>query len=831
MITLLQENSVRWRYWFALLAIVVWYMAFGIDSALGVWPLLLLMIALFFRWQLRRQTHELRQQLQKQKQIEEALRQSEERLTKVLEILPVGVWITDRKGTILHGNQAGQTIWAGARYVGPEQFHEYKAWWLATGKRITPEEWGATRAITQGEVSCEEEIEIECFDGTRKIILNWAAPILSPEQQIEGAVAVNQDITRRKHAEEELQTKAEEQEWLLKSMINAFVIFQSVLNEQGQFISYCFEYINDAYEHITGVKLADVRGKTVHEVWPETEPAWVENYGAVAMTGVPREFDLYHAPTAKLYHCRVYRPWNTTARFCVVFEDITERKRNEEALREEHQLLSSVFNASPMGMFCLDRDSRVTLWGPAAEQMFGWKTEEVIGKFNPIVPAEKATEFFVLYKTVLEGNSIFSKEVRRQRKNGMFIDIYLSVSPLRKADGAITGAIGMFIDITERKQAEEALRASEARFRSYIDYAPNGVFIADEQGCYLEVNPAACKMTGYSAEELLRMRIADLALPKSFEAVPAHFQQVIQTGQASGEFPFRHKSGEIRYWSVEAVKLSPTRFMGFTQDVTDRMQAEAEILRLNAALEQRVAERTDQLEAANKELERFAYVTSHDLKAPLRGISQLAGWLLADYANVLDANGQKLCTLLSGRVKRMDALIDGILQYSRIGRISNAPEPTALAEIIADVLEMLDPPATIRISIPPNLPVVKGDRIRLSQVFQNLLSNALNFMDKPDGRITIGCKDGGAFWMLSVSDNGPGISPQHHERIFQIFQTLHARDEHESTGIGLAIVKKIVELHGGTIWVESAPGQGSTFFFTLPKTSDQDWCTGSSTQE
>ena len=259
------------------------------------------------------------------------------------------------------------------------------------------------------------------------------------------------------------------------------------------------------------------------------------------------------------------------------------------------------------------------------------------------------------------------------------------------------------------------------------------------------------------------------------------------------------------------------RMTGTHTDITERKQTEAEIRRLNAELEARVQQRTAALEAANKELQAFAYVVSHDLKTPLRGISQIAYWLSNDYANLFDAEGQELIELMIARVKRMDSLIDGILAYSRIGRVESASEPVSLSEVVQEALELLTLPADISITIETELPTVIGDIVRLTQVFENLLSNAIKFMDKPAGRIRIGCVSDGDFWKCYVADNGPGIDSKYHERIFRIFQTLAPRDVHESTGIGLTLAQKIIEFCGGKIWVESEIGKGSTFFFTLPK--------------
>jgi len=236
--------------------------------------------------------------------------------------------------------------------------------------------------------------------------------------------------------------------------------------------------------------------------------------------------------------------------------------------------------------------------------------------------------------------------------------------------------------------------------------------------------------------------------------------------------------------------------------------------------EQRRTELLEEVKNANQELRDFAYIVSHDLKAPLRGINALANWISTDYADKLDQNGREQMNLLVAQVKRMHSLVDGILQYSRVGHIKEEKIQVDLNVLVTKVIDMVTPPENIAITIENELPVVECEQTRIIQVFQNLLSNAVKYMDKPKGQIKVGCVEENGFWKFSVADNGPGIEEKHFEKIFQIFQTLFPRDEIESTGIGLSVAKKIIEMYGGKIWVESEVANGSTFFFTFPRTRD-----------
>jgi signal transduction histidine kinase len=241
-------------------------------------------------------------------------------------------------------------------------------------------------------------------------------------------------------------------------------------------------------------------------------------------------------------------------------------------------------------------------------------------------------------------------------------------------------------------------------------------------------------------------------------------------------------------------------------------------------LEQMVKERTERqtellekVDNINRELKDFASIVSHDLKAPLRGIKSLATWILDDCSDKLGEQANEQMNLLLGRVERMYNLIEGVLQYSRAGRTEEQIVQVNLDDFIPEAIDMLVPPKNISITIEDNMPVIECAETHVMQLFQNLLSNAIKYMDKPKGQIKVGCVEQDGFWKFSIADNGPGIEEKHFEKIFEMFQALSVSEEFEGTGVGLTVAKKIVELYGGNIWVESQIGKGSTFYFTLPK--------------
>ncbi|WP_428938375.1 sensor histidine kinase [Fontivita pretiosa] len=257
-------------------------------------------------------------------------------------------------------------------------------------------------------------------------------------------------------------------------------------------------------------------------------------------------------------------------------------------------------------------------------------------------------------------------------------------------------------------------------------------------------------------------------------------------------------------------------------DITDRKLADmARLKRARASLRRRAEQLlvlARQLKQRNAELDQFAYITTHDLRAPLRGIANLSRWIEEDLGDRFTPEAHQQMELLRGRVQRMESLIDAILQYSRAGRTRLKSQRVDVRELVSDVVDLLAPPPGFTIEIGSPLPVLETDPVPLQQVFMNLIGNAIKHHNQPQqGRVTITCRDAGELYEFAVSDNGPGIDPQYHERIFVIFQTLAPRDKVEGTGVGLALVQKLVERQGGRVSVESELGAGATFRFTWPK--------------
>ncbi len=370
-------------------------------------------------------------------------------------------------------------------------------------------------------------------------------------------------------------------------------------------------------------------------------------------------------------------------------------------------------------------------------------------------------------------------------------------------------------------------RAGEAEFRYLFMNHPHPMWVYDLKTlAFLEVNDAAIEHYGYSRDEFLHLRISDIRPPEDMTALRRHMASQRVGLQKSGHWRHRLKDG--RLIDVEITSHS-IRFAGraaivvSAQDISDRLKAEDEIYRLNAELERRVEERTAQLEAANRDLEAFSYSVSHDLRAPLRSVSGFAQVLLEDYAAALPPEAQRYLLRMQDGARRMGQLIDDLLAFSRLGRqplVLRAISPTAIARQALDMLEAEQRNRRITITI-DGMPDCQADPALLLQVYVNLLANALKFTRTRDAaEIHIGWRaeataDGAERPVYFVRDNGVGFDPRYADKLFGVFQRLHAASEYEGTGVGLATVQRIIQRHGGTIWAAAQPDKGAVFSFTL----------------
>lgn len=533
------------------------------------------------------------------------------------------------------------------------------------------------------------------------------------------------------------------------------------------------------------------------------------------------------------------------ARMVGTAQDITKRREAdarertlaiEQAARAEaetaEERVRTILESISDAFFAMDREWRLTYVNRATEELLGKPASQLVGHLlMEAFPDTPDGAFHSRYKEVLAAG----RPAEFEAYHPVFDDWY-EVRAFPSEDG-----LSVYLhDITDRKRAEERLKASEARYRFLADSIPQQIWTSSPDGQLDYVNKVVVDFFGVDEAELLGQRWLERVHPDDVDEAVARWGDSIASGDPY-EVEFRLRDAEdVHRWHLARAVAQRDRqghvvkWFGTNTYVHDQKEAEQERDRAMEELERIThllsSERTNleaqarelrrtarALKKSNEDLDRFAYIASHDLKAPLRGIANLSAWLAEDLGDHLDEDTEEYVRLLQGRVHRMEALIDGILQYSRAGRTQEDPEEVDVGELVRDILDLLDPPPHFRIEVAEWWPVIHSEPTPLRQVFLNLIGNAIKHADGEEPVVRVEISDEGEGWYeYSVADNGPGIAPEYHEKIFTIFQTLKPRDEVESTGIGLSVVKRIIDNHGGQVWVESREGEGATFKFLWP---------------
>jgi PAS domain S-box-containing protein len=481
------------------------------------------------------------------------------------------------------------------------------------------------------------------------------------------------------------------------------------------------------------------------------------------------------------------------------------------AIDSEH--LAAIVRSSDDAILSKDRNAIVKSWNEAAERLYGYSADEMVGQSVALlIPPDRQGEELEIIAKILAGDRVEHYETERVRKDGRRLAVSLTASPIHDEQGQVVGVSTQARDISE---SQRALQQAEQRFHG----VPVGIAIIDlgagaSRGLR-QVNAEMTRLLGYSAAELADMVPGELTHPDDAEEERVLFEE-LATGRRSSfgiEKRNRHKDGHW-VWVWLTVSLldegdPPRAALAHVLDINQRKAAESDL---------ELAQRN--LERSNAELDQFAYVASHDLKEPLILLSAYARMLSERHGDDLDEEGRTFLGHVRDEASRMKSMIDDLLDYSRLQTRAEDASHVALDEVLETALRTLAPrieESGARVDVQGPLPVVRGSPVQFERLFRNLIGNAIKFRGEEPPVVTVGAERVDGSWVISVSDNGIGVDPGKAERIFDVFQRLHSQEQYAGTGMGLAICKRIVERHGGRIWVDPADGGGSVFKFVVPE--------------
>lgn len=626
---------------------------------------------------------------------------------------------------------------------------------------------------------------------------------------------LRRELRLREHVETDRVRVRQRLVEVLESVTEGFISFDRAWH---------FNYVNRRAAHLLGRPARRLIGKALGEAFPEVlDHPFYHVYQKAMTERAPQTIEAYYAPWARWFENRVYP---TPDGIAVFFRDVTERTLTEQRLREIEERFRATFEQAAVGIAHVAPDGRWLRVNRKLCDIVGYTPEELATRtFQDITHPDDLDSDLEQMQRLLAGQiEMYSMEKRYFRKEGSIVWIELTVSLVRDADEAPKYFIGVVEDISRRREAEATLRLSEERFRRMAESTAAAIFIV--QGDRLRfVNPQASQLTGYPRAQLLEMDGWTILHPRFRDAARARAAARLH-GEAvppRTEMMIVRQDGSERWVDMSATRIDyddAPAILGTAYDITERKAAESALQRAHDELEQRVADRTEELQRANAALQTFTYMMSHDLLAPLRTMQGFARALREDYTDRLPAEGREYVARIAAAAAHMDSLIRDLLDYSRVERGRLRLEAVDLAHAVAQAQATVDDDirmrhATVRVDV--SVPPVWGEPAVLRQVICNLLSNAIKFTAPGvDPVVAVRAERLATSVRLSVADNGIGIPAADHERIFKPFERLHGVETYPGTGIGLAIAHKAIERMGGTIGVESRPGHGSRFWIELP---------------
>ncbi len=718
----------------------------------------------------------------------------------LMHALPVAIYMTDAEGRLTYFNPAAVKLSGRTPEIGTDKWCITWKIFGADGTVLPPSQCPMALTLKGNEAATGLEFIAERPDGTRFWFTPYPAVVRDAEGRITGGVNLLVEITDRKNAEIE----ANEQ---FRAIVETTPECVKIVAQDGTLL-----FMNQPGLRMIGASCAEaVEGSKVYDIIvPEDQQRYREfnemvcggkkaslQFEIVGLNGERHYMETYAAPLRHSDGSTVH---------LAITHDITERKRTERAAL----LLSAIVDSSDDAIISKDLDGVITSWNQSAERLFGYRAEEAIGRTvaNLLIPEDRQDEEPNILSQLKKGERVDHFETMRRRKDGSLIDISLTISPVKNAQGIIIGASKIARDITESKRIQSALLESEARFRQLADTMPQIVWTAGPGGNIDYWNERWYEFTGFSRAPSANVSWETILHPDDLEKTRKTWSAAVNSGKPYNlECRFlERQENRWRWFVARAVPVRDAtgqivKWFGTCTDIDAQKCVE------------------DELRRANENLEQFAFSASHDLQEPLRSIKIYSELLTRRHANKLEGDAVTYLQFLGNSATRMETLVRDLLTYTQVTKFESLSEVVEANKALNAALASLSGTITesgARIVTAP-LPSLRVNRTHLQQLFQNLIGNAIKYRSPerpPVVHVTAERQD--ERWVFSVTDNGIGIDPEYSKNIFGLFKRLHSNDEYSGTGIGLAICQRIVDRYHGRIWVESEPGRGSTFRFTLP---------------
>ncbi|AFY55245.1 PAS domain S-box [Rivularia sp. PCC 7116] len=803
------------------------------------------------------------------KQAEARLRESERRFRAIFDSMYQFIGLLKPDGTLLEANQTALDFGGITKedVVNCPFWENY--WWTISPETQQQLQQAIKRAANGEFVRYEVDV---LGAGNKVTTIDFSLkPVFNDLGKVELLIPEGRDITEKKQIIEALQ-KSEER-WNLALLGTGDGIFDWDLSTNEAFFStqykemlgYADSEVENSYQgwrdlvHPEDIDLAEATWKAYinHEIpqyraefrlrcqdgsykWilARGMAQWNQDGEAIRMVGFHQDISERKAAQAEIVRLNQQLEARVKRRTAQLEESNKykdELIESQEIAKAEIQIYEDIVENIQIGLCIWQMDDinditsfRLATINPVASQMLGVNIEDDIDKpIKECFPNLFDDEHIAIVEAYAE--VVKSKQVKDFGEFAYGDDrvpnSWFEVTAFPLPDNLVGVA---FNNVGERKRMETALAENERLYRNVVNSVKEVVFQIAKTGIWTFLSAAWADITGFAVEDNLLKTFTDFMYAEEDKLNSRElFESVISGKQEHFQYEFRilTKDENFRwleiYAQIEHNSNGETLGVyGTLNDVTERKQVEAvlqaradELAQINLILLQT----TGELEKRNQELDQFAYVTSHDLKAPLRAIANLSEWIEEDLQEALTPDTQKQMNLLRGRVYRMEALINGLLQYSRVGRMKTEPEKVAVAQLLEEIIDSIAPPQEFTIEIIGEMPTFRTAKIPLQQIFTNLIGNAVKHHNRSDGRIAISVLEQDKFYEFAIADDGKGIAEKYHDKIFVIFQTLESRDKRENTGIGLAIVKRIIEEFGGKITLDSQLGKGTTFRFTWLK--------------